>query len=149
MIAQALRIKSQCHSSIKNKILCSNITAIHKSLNIHKCLSFNMIYYWNMTLIIKHYHLGQIFTSIFQPNLRIKIRNQDSNFSNKMTIPINNQECNIITSIHKSLTRLLPIPKRRISHSCWPLQAWKARKEDSGCFSLTTTSSSNTIQVAK
>jgi len=46
-----------------------------------------------------------------------------------------------ITSIHNSLNRLVLIPNGRISHSCWPLQAWKARKEDSGCFSLMTTSS--------
>jgi len=28
-------------------------------------------------------------------------------------------------------------PKGRISHPCWPLQAWNVRKEDLGYFSLT------------
>jgi len=61
-----------------------------------------------------------------------------------MTIPIINQDQNIrlnITSIHKSLNKLLPTPKGEIGHSCWPLQAWKARKEEIGCFSLTNASS--------
>jgi len=45
-----------------------------------------------------------------------------------------------ITSMHKGLNRLLQIPKDRISHSCWPLQPWKARKEDPKFFSLTVAS---------
>jgi len=58
--------------------------------------------------------------------------NKDSNFKNKMIIPIINQE--------KSLNILLSIPKERISHSWWSLQALKARKEDLECFSLTISS---------
>jgi len=40
---------------------------------------------------VKHYHLAQILKSTFQSNLRIKIMN-NSNFENKMIIPIINQE---------------------------------------------------------
>ena len=39
------------------------------------------------------------------------------------------------------MKNLLPISKSRISHSCWPLQAWKTRKEVSECFSLIIVSS--------
>jgi len=49
---------------------------------------------------VKHYHLGQMLKSIFQSNLRLKIMNKDSNFNNKMTIPIINQEKNIINKYH-------------------------------------------------
>jgi len=37
---------------------------------------------------VKHYHLGQMLKSIFQSNIRIKIMNNDSNFKNKMILPI-------------------------------------------------------------
>jgi len=49
---------------------------------------------------IKHYHLGQMLRSTFQSNLWIKIMNKDSNFNNKMTTPIINQEQNIINKYH-------------------------------------------------
>jgi len=48
---------------------------------------------------IKHYHLGQMFKNIFQSNLRIKIMN-NSSFENKITIPIINQEHNIMNKYH-------------------------------------------------
>ena len=37
---------------------------------------------------VKHYHLSQMLRSTFQSNLRIKIVNKDSNFKNKMIIPV-------------------------------------------------------------
>ena len=40
---------------------------------------------------VKHYHVGQILISAFQSNLRIKVMN-NSDFENKMIIPIINQE---------------------------------------------------------
>ena len=49
--------------------------------------------------------------------------------------------------MYKSLNKLLLIPKGRISHSSCLLEVGGVRKEDPGCFSLTTTSSrfSNTF----
>jgi len=41
---------------------------------------------------VKHYHLGKMLRSTFQSNLRNKIIDKDSNFKNKMIIPIINQE---------------------------------------------------------
>jgi len=46
----------------------------------------------------------------------------------------------ILPQYTRVLNKLLPISKGRIRPSCCPLQAWKARKEDPGCFSLTTAS---------
>jgi len=45
-----------------------------------------------------------------------------------------------ITSTHKSLKKLLQIPKGRLSQSCLPLQVLKVGKEDPKCFSLTVVS---------
>jgi len=89
---------------------------------------------------VKHDRLCQMLRNIFQSNLRIKIMNKDSNFKNKMIVPISIKNIIFkinITSIHKSFNRLLWILKGRLSHSYFPLQALKARKEYLGCFSLT------------
>ena len=64
----------------------------YKTINISNlCLTFKYV---------KYYHLSQILRSTFQSNLRIKIMNKDSNFNNKMTIPIINQEHNTINKYH-------------------------------------------------
>jgi len=92
---------------------------------------------------VKHSDLGQKLRSTFQSNINFKIMvNQafqtkwhyQSSIKNKIL-------CLDITSIHKSLNRLLPIPKDRISHTWWLFQTGRARKEDYECFSLTAATS--------
>jgi len=86
----------------------------------------------------------------FQSNLNFEIMvNQALQTKQKYQPSINNIIlCLDITWIHKSLNKLLLIPKHRICHTWWLLQIGRVRKEDPWCFSSATSSRvSNTSHI--
>jgi len=68
---------------------------------------------------VKHYHLGQKLRSTFQSNLNFEIMvNQTLQIKQQYQSSIKNKIlCLDITSIHKSLNILLPIPHSRNSYT--------------------------------